>query len=491
MSARHVSCNSRANSGFRFKDCCWSVPFLAACLSVLFALPQTNVGLFYVMFMERFGVNREAASWAKTISSLTMCLMGFFIGAVQKKVSTYTLIFCGAILCPTALIISAFVPKMHWMCVTFGFLHGGGLGIISIATSVYIVSFFEKYRGLATGIQYLGISLSGIIGPSILSSIAAVYGLGGTMLLAGGITLNLLPLTLLLRDPKPIALHRCRRWKGNSVVKPSAGETFVEHASETIPCATVEPLIHDLSTLGIEVKEAREAMTETANTEATDPLRGPEVCYAEVAGVEKRFGLISQVLEVLRKPTFYVLLVPIVAADITLPLFAFTVVDYAEDKQVPPDLAAVLLSCQCAGGFLGRLVIPLVSDRTPLGRCVIGTSCFVLISMCFLLMPHVASFAAVAVVAFVAGIQQGYLATIKTVLVADYIGVQMVAVCWGITGLLSMPLLFCQPAVIGAFRDTQGSYDNLYRICGAVDLVAALLLGVQVFLDLRKMRNKR
>ncbi|KAH7955559.1 hypothetical protein HPB52_001365 [Rhipicephalus sanguineus] len=196
-----------------------------------------------------------------------------------------------------------------------------------------------------------------------------------------------------------------------------------------------------------------EEMTETTITGAKDRLCGPEVGYTEVVyvpgDVEKKVDLISQILEVLRTPTFYVILVPLVAADVTLPLLSFTVVDYAEDKGIPLNFAAVLVSCQCAGGFVGRLVIPLISARTPSGRCFIGSSSFLLISMSFLLMPHVVSFAAVAVVTFIAGAQQGYLATIKTVLVADYIGVQMVAVCWGITGLLSMPLLLCEPTIIG------------------------------------------
>ncbi|XP_049519376.1 uncharacterized protein LOC119444543 isoform X2 [Dermacentor silvarum] len=362
-----------------------------------------------------------------------------------------------------------------------------------ISTSIYIVSYFEKYRSFATGIQYLGSSLSGIIGPSMLSKLAATYGLGGTMLLTGGVTLNLLPLTLSLRNPRPVELCRCRRWKKNEV-KATAANACVEHVDETLLNGSADPRNSSVGSVELEVEDLKEAMTETTTTVAQDSRYGQQVGCLQVSYApekqKERFGVISQVLHVLRTPTFYVILVPIVAADITLPMLAFTIVDYAGDKGVPLDIAAVLVSCQCAGGFCGRLVIPLISDRTPRGRCVIGSCCFVLISLCFLLMPHIASFAAVATVTFLAGAQQGYLATIKTVLVADYLGVQKVAVCWGIMGLLSMPLIFCQPSIIGAFRDTQGSYDNLYTSCGAVDLVAALLLGLQVCLDSTKMRNK-
>ncbi|XP_049519375.1 uncharacterized protein LOC119444543 isoform X1 [Dermacentor silvarum] len=363
-----------------------------------------------------------------------------------------------------------------------------------ISTSIYIVSYFEKYRSFATGIQYLGSSLSGIIGPSMLSKLAATYGLGGTMLLAGGVTLNLLPLTLSLRNPRPVEWRRCRRSKKNGQVKATLANACVEHVEETLLHGTTERRNAPVGSVEVEVEDLKEAMTETATTVAQDSrypqqVGGLQMSYAPEERKE-RFGVISQVLHVLRTPTFYVILVPIVAADITLPILAFTIVDYAGDKGVSLDVAAILVSCQCAGGFCGRLVIPLISDTTPRGRCVIGSCCFVLISLCFLLMPHIASFAAVATVTFLAGAQQGYLATIKTVLVADYLGVQKVAVCWGIMGLLSMPLIFFQPSIIGAFRDTQGSYDNLYTSCGAVDLVAALLLGLQVCLDSTKMRNK-
>ncbi|XP_075542775.1 monocarboxylate transporter 14-like [Dermacentor variabilis] len=483
MSTRLVASESRAHSAPCLKDRCWMVPLLAACLSCLYALPQTNVGVFYVLFMGKFGINHEAASWAKTISSVTSYLMGFAIGALQKKVSTHSLMLSGAVLCPVAFITSAFVPNMHWMCVTSGFIHGCGLGLIMISTSIYIVSYFEKYRSFATGIQYLGISLSGIIGPSVLSKIAATYGLEGTMLLAGGVTLNLLPLTLLLRNPRPVELRCCRRWKKNGDVKATAAGACVEHVDETLLHGAADP--HNGS-IELEVDDNKDVMRITT-TAAQDSRHGQQghctqVSYAPEDRKDK-FGVISQVLHVLRMPTFYVILVPVVAADITLPMLAFTIVDYAIDKGVPLDFAATLVSCQCAGGFCGRLVIPLISDRTPRGRCVIGSCSFVLISLCFLLMPHVANFAAVAAVVFFAGAQQGYLATIKTVLVADYLGVQNVAVCWGIMGLLSMPLTFCEPYIIGAFRDRQGSYDNLYRLCGTVDFVAAFLLGVQIILD--------
>ncbi|XP_077532368.1 uncharacterized protein LOC144144710 isoform X3 [Haemaphysalis longicornis] len=41
----------------------------------------------------------------------------------------------------------------------------------------------------------------------------------------------------------------------------------------------------------------------------------------------------------------------------------------------------------------------------------------------------------------------------------------------------------------GIFRDAGGSYDNLYRICGGINLFATILLSAQACFDVRKART--
>ncbi|XP_037512240.1 monocarboxylate transporter 2-like [Rhipicephalus sanguineus] len=194
--------------------------------------------------------------------------------------------------------------------------------------------------------------------------------------------------------------------------------------------------------------------------------------------------------EVLRTPILYLILVPIVFADFTLPLFASTIVDYGRDKGILLDKAALLLTCLCVGGFCGRIGIPVLSDKIANRRCIIAAISLLLLGGCFLLLPHVDVFPAVVAVAFITGLQQGYLATIKTVLSADFLGVQKVALCWGVVGIASLPLTFFEPSIVGAFRDNGGSYDNLYRLCGGLDLFAALLLLTQAWVHASKKERR-
>ncbi|XP_049519235.1 uncharacterized protein LOC125943774 isoform X2 [Dermacentor silvarum] len=75
------------------------------------------------------------------------------------------------------------------------------------------------------------------------------------------------------------------------------------------------------------------------------------------------------------------------------------------------------------------------------------------------------------------GIAQGYGLCIKYVLVADFLGIERTAVCFGMYGVAMAPLSLVSPRIIGSFRDAKGSYDGFYQTLGAVSLAAGVLFG--------------
>ncbi|KAL1482552.1 hypothetical protein MTO96_033720 [Rhipicephalus appendiculatus] len=450
-------------------------------------MPEANSGLLYVLFMEKFGVSREIASWPHTISRLMTTFVGFAIGAIQSHISVYAMLLFASVLCPATVMASAFVPSMTWMMVTMGFLYGLSLGTLLIGTSVYVVSYFDEYRNVATGIKYLGVSVSGVIGPILLSAVMDTYGLAGLLLIVGGITLNVIPLTLLLRNPQPTSVFLpCFKMSNSSKtneLKASTSTTTArqENGWEKPHVAGVRNTCFQNETSFRTAKpcSAQDAPTSVSVIQASEipAAKKQHGCHAES-------GIFTQMLEVLRTPMFYIILVPIVFADFTLPLFASTIVDYGRDKGILLEKAALLLTCLCAGGFCGRIGIPVLSDKIANGRCIITAISLLILSACFVILPHVDILPAVVAVTFVTGLQQGYLATIKTVLSADFLGVQKVPLCWGLMGIASLPLTFFEPSIVGAFRDAAGSYDNLYRLCGGLDFFAALLLLVQAWMHI-------
>ncbi|KAL1482553.1 hypothetical protein MTO96_033721 [Rhipicephalus appendiculatus] len=375
-------------------------------------MPDANFGFLFVLFMEKFGVSREIASWPHTISKV----MTTFVGL--------------------------------------------SLGTLLIGTSVYVVSYFDEYRNVATGIKFLGVSVSGVIGPILLPAVMDTYGLAGLLLIVGGIILNVIPLTLLLRNPQPTSVFlRCFKMSKSSISnKPEASTlttTRKEYGRETQHWDGVTNTFHrdDTSIWAAKCCSAQETPTYGS------VLQASEIPGARMHGFQTESGMFTQMFEVLRMPIFYVILVPIALADFTLPLFASTIVDYGRDKGILLEKAALLLTYLCVGGFCGRLGISVLSDKIANGRCIITAISLIILSACFVLLPHVDIFPAVVAVTFVTGLQLGYLGTIKTVLSADFLGVQKVPLCWGLIGIASLPLTVFEPSIVAASGPTDNDQE--------------------------------
>ncbi|XP_050028904.1 monocarboxylate transporter 14-like [Dermacentor andersoni] len=371
-----------------------------------------------------------------------------------------------------------------------------------IGISIYTVSYFDQYRGIASGIRFTGVSLTGIIGPSLLAQLAKTYNFQGCLLITGGLMLNLIPLMMMLRNPRPVACSKC--WRCGT------SQHTMKNASVAV-CPTTTAAAHSMQppTTSVHVAPKRQLTCGKYNEEAEAdttpntakhnschrPPRKPPGMRIQLPKVFERRegpspGIAAQTLTVLTTPSFYNIMIALVAADFTLPLLGTTIVDYALDKELTPDESWRLVTFLFIGAMFGHLVIPLLSDKLARGRSLIAALSFTLLSLSFILMPQVGSFAAVGAVTVLGGVQHGYLNTLKPVLVADYLGVGSVAVSWGLMGLASLPLTICEPMIVGAFRDNGGSYDRLYRLCSVVSLLAASLLVLQSCLDARKRSAK-
>ena len=68
---------------------------------------------------------------------------------------------------------------------------GSGIGVSSITAMAIIVDHFDKWTGLAFGFVCVGTGLGNLIYPFIVESLIHGYGWRGSLILLGGITLNL------------------------------------------------------------------------------------------------------------------------------------------------------------------------------------------------------------------------------------------------------------------------------------------------------------
>ncbi|KAL1444845.1 hypothetical protein MTO96_045367 [Rhipicephalus appendiculatus] len=405
--------------------------------------------------------------------------------------------------------------------------------------------YFDKYRATATSCKYIGWAASGLAGPLVLSAAVANYGLGGSLLIAAAIGLNALPLDMFLRRPRPLVFKfSCCRSRNLS---PKNGKTAnalmgkisdargpQEHLKNAGPvhCMSKCKPSLDARAENIELTETSrgdktsnyekgeiktsqtslQVMPTTSHRRTSDGngesrnmngdcgsncrRRSTHIPYGKMASMvlqtspSKSSKSILEQLTLFRKLAFYVLLVVYALGDCTISMHTTTIVDYGRDKGSALENAKLVITYNAAGLFVGRTILPFASDNVANSRCAFAVACFVGAGVWLALMPVVESLPALFALNLLLGVCQGFVTCIRSVLVNDYCGVDRLPTFFGILGLALVPLSFSGPTIIGFFRDTLGSYDNFYRMLGAVNICIAALLFVLVWRDKRRRKSR-
>ncbi|EEC01962.1 monocarboxylate transporter, putative, partial [Ixodes scapularis] len=114
----------------------------------------------------------------------------------------------GALLTWSGLVASAFVPTMAWMTVTFGAIQGLGVGLTILTYGILLTMYFDKYRGLTSGMKYSGGSLGGLVFPKLLPYLQQEYSFCGTLLIYGGISMHLSAIGVFVKEPPWTSLKK-------------------------------------------------------------------------------------------------------------------------------------------------------------------------------------------------------------------------------------------------------------------------------------------
>lgn len=193
------------------------------------------------------------------------------------------------------------------------------------------------------------------------------------------------------------------------------------------------------------------------------------------------------ILTLLASPTFYALVLGALTVDYTVTVVHGTIVDYARDRGVERSSAELSMTYCAPAIFLGRLLLPLVADAGLIGRTSLAALCLACMAASALVLPHTATFVTYILAQVLLAFFLSCLATLKAVLAADKFGAEAVPAYYGANGIALVPVLLANPWLTGFFRDTMGSYDNLFRLIAGLHLVTSCIYFVLAY----KQRSHR
>ncbi|CAN7994625.1 unnamed protein product [Ixodes pacificus] len=323
------------------------------------------------------------------------------------------------------------------------------MGMLTMALGIIVVMFFDKYRGIACGIKFSGFSLSPLVFAKILVPMKEVYEFRGTLLLCGAIMTHATVLAFLLRKPL---------WMTE---KPNRSQCRT--IPETMPAS-----------------HAGQAQTISASIETSN----------STSTTKQNWG-IRESLSSIRKPMFYVIVIYSAVTDYSETSFLSTIVDYAMDKGSSLNEAQSLVLYFSVAQLLGRILLPLISDLRFLKRSALVTISVILLGCTFLSLPHMTSFSYLVPACLLAATLIGCVTSMETVLMADYLGVDAISLCWVGDGAVNLPLYLCSSTILGRFRDSMGSYDNVYRLLAGIQFFVGLMFFLVCCYENRKVSKNK
>lgn len=487
-------------------------------------------GIVFVTIVTEMGASREAASWPFSLLGAVINLSGVASGVLLKKLPLRSVSLAGSLLTAAGALLCTVFYDLVGITVCLGVISAIGQGLVFPSNAIAINTYFKKFRASGSGISYAGGSLIAFVFPSVVVYLNDKYGLRGTFLVVGGLTLNAVAGSLLIRSPEDLIRESQSSAERHKLLEQSALAEAHEPSRNVGVCkdaitrseyragdhciatgdeATGIPLTAPKEE--VELEGVRDCLQDCkgCGTQGQNDSEGKanERCLghqrldatAEEQGdgsarVKKQapfWSVLFKELSFLKRPINYVItLTGVVFTSVSI-LYNVTLADHAIGQGLAKWEAALLFSCSGAGDVVGRLVSGQLSDRKLCHRRDVMAIGFLIMASSLVGLMYANSLALLGLVTVVFGLASGSLIILFSVITVEYLGLEALPLAFSFQSLVCGLVALPRPLLIGYYRDRRKSYAGLYTLLGTACFVIGLMWSAECFLQWRTAKRLR
>jgi MFS family permease len=173
------------------------------CIGAMFAY-----GVFFKDLQAEFGWSRATLSGASSLAFLTMGVVGILAGRLNDRIGPRVLIAVSAVFLGFGYLLMSRLQSSWQLYVIYGVLAGIGFSTHDVITLSTVARWFDKRRGMMSGIVKVGTGFGQLLGPMIATLLLADFGWRRSNFIIGVVILvALLAVALVMRrDPRSMGL---------------------------------------------------------------------------------------------------------------------------------------------------------------------------------------------------------------------------------------------------------------------------------------------
>ncbi len=166
---------------------------------------RTSFSVFYVALLEDFPWNRGGSAGVQSMALITYTCMAPLVGGLIDRFGPRRVIAPGILLLAVGLMLCSKIEFLSQFYIFYGVVAGTGISCIGIVSySAILAHWFEKKRGLASGIAVSGMGLGTFLLVPMSQSFISMWGWRMTFIITGCLVLIILvPTNALFLRHKP------------------------------------------------------------------------------------------------------------------------------------------------------------------------------------------------------------------------------------------------------------------------------------------------
>jgi MFS family permease len=169
---------------------------------------RASFSVYYVALLEGYDWSRSAAAGVQSMALITYTLLSPLVGGLIDRFGPRRVIVPGILVLGLGLVLCSTIETLSQFYFLYGIVVGAGVTCIGIITySAVLAHWFDKKRGLASGIAVSGMGLGTFLLVPLSQSLISMWGWRSAFIVTGTLVLILLlPVNGLFLRHKPEAV---------------------------------------------------------------------------------------------------------------------------------------------------------------------------------------------------------------------------------------------------------------------------------------------